>query len=86
VGPAAGEVGTRGTPQRREKNVKPITAVAVALFGLIALVQLLRVILGWEVTVNGMVVPIWASAAACVVAAALAVLLWRESRTGPGRR
>jgi hypothetical protein len=62
--------------------VKPFTAVAVALLGLVALVQLLRVILGWEVTVNGVAVPAWASAAACAVAGALAVMLWREARSG----
>jgi hypothetical protein len=62
--------------------VKPFTAVAVALFGLMALVQLLRFLLGWEVTVNGVAVPTWVSAVACAVAAALAVMLWRETRSG----
>lgn len=59
--------------------MKPFTTIAVILFSLIALLQLLRVILGWEVTVNGMIIPVWASGIAFVVAAALAVMLWREA-------
>jgi len=42
--------------------------------------QLLRFILGWEVIVNGMIVPIWASAIAFVIAAGLGMMLWRETR------
>jgi lipopolysaccharide export LptBFGC system permease protein LptF len=60
--------------------VKPFTTTAVVLFALIALMQLLRFILGWEVTVNGAIVPIWASLIAFVIAAGLAVMLWRETR------
>jgi hypothetical protein len=60
--------------------VKPFTTVAVVVFSLVALLQLLRVALGWEVTVNGLFIPPWASVIACVVAATLAVMLWRESR------
>jgi hypothetical protein len=61
--------------------MKPFTAVAVFVFSLVALVQLLRVTLGWEVTVNGILIPIWASVIACVVAATLAFMLWRETHT-----
>jgi len=43
------------------------------------LLQLLRVLSGWEVTVNGVAIPSWASVVAFVVAAALAVMLWREA-------
>jgi hypothetical protein len=60
--------------------VKPFTTTAVVLFALIALMQLLRFILGWEVAVNGVIVPIWASLIAFVIAAGLAVMLWRETR------
>ena len=60
---------------------KPFTITAVALFSLIALLQLLRFTLGWEVTVNGLTVPIWVSGIAFVIAAGLAVMLWRETRT-----
>ena len=60
---------------------KPFTITAVALFSLLALLQLLRFTLGWEVTVNGVTVPVWVSGIAFVLAAGLAVMLWRETRT-----
>jgi hypothetical protein len=61
---------------------KPYTITAVLLLSLIALLQLLRFILGWEITVEGMTVPVWASGIAFLVAAALAILVWRETRSG----
>lgn len=60
--------------------MKPFAVLAVILFTLIAVMQLLRFILRWEVTVNGVAVPVWVSGIACVIAAGLAVMLWRESR------
>jgi len=59
--------------------MKPFNTVAVVVFSLVALLQLLRVLSGWEVTVNGVAIPSWASVVAFVVAAALAVMLWREA-------
>ena len=61
--------------------MKTFTTIAVIVFALVALVQLLRFVLGWEVVVNGVSIPVWASGIAFVVAAALAILLWREART-----
>ena len=60
--------------------MKPFTTVASIVFALVASVQLLRFIQAWLVSVNGMVVPVWASAIAFVVAAGLSVMLWREGR------
>jgi hypothetical protein len=60
--------------------MKPFTTIAVVVFSLVALLQLLRVALGWEVTVNGIVIPVWASIVACAAAAGLTVMLWREAR------
>ena len=57
---------------------KPFTLIAVVVFSLVALLQLLRFLMGWEVTVNGVAIPLWASGVACLVAAALAVMVWRE--------
>lgn len=64
--------------------MKPFTTIAVVLLALIAVLQLLRFILGWEVTVNGLSVPVWLSAIAFVIAAGLAIMVWREARRGPG--
>jgi hypothetical protein len=60
--------------------MKPFTSLAIVLFSLIALMQILRVTLGWVVTVNGLVVPLWASVIAALVAATLALMIWRENR------
>ena len=57
---------------------KPFTLVAVTVFSIVALVQLLRLLMGWEVIIQGLAVPIWASGVAVVVAAGLAVTVWRE--------
>ena len=59
---------------------KPFTLIAVALLSLIALMQLLRVLLGWAVMVEGLAIPVWASVAAFVVSAGLAAMVWRERR------
>jgi hypothetical protein len=60
--------------------LKPVATIAVVVFSLVALLQLLRIVFGWEVTVNGIFIPLWASVIACVVAATLAFMLWRETR------
>jgi hypothetical protein len=60
--------------------MKPVTTIAVVFLALIASLQLLRFVLRWEVTIQGVTVPVWVSGVACVIAGALAVLLWRESR------
>jgi len=63
--------------------LKPFTTITVVLLALIAAVQLLRFILGWEVTVNGLIVPLWPSGIAFVITAGLAVMVWREARRRP---
>jgi len=60
--------------------VQPISAIAAVLFALIGALQLVRFIMGWEVTVNGIAIPVWASGIVFVIAAALAIMLWREAR------
>ena len=60
--------------------MKPFTTIAAVIFALVAVVHTLRMFLGWEVTVNGLAVPMWASVAGLVIAAGLAVMLLREAR------
>jgi hypothetical protein len=67
------------TTERRE-DAKPFTITAVIVLSLLALLQLLRFILRWEVTLNGAIVPEWLSGIAFVVAGGLAVMVWRETR------
>jgi hypothetical protein len=59
--------------------MKTSITLAIVFLGLLSLLQLTRVLLGWSVVVNGVSVPIWASAVACVIAGALALALWRET-------
>jgi hypothetical protein len=60
--------------------MKPFTTAASVVFTLVALAQLLRVALGWEVMVGGLLIPLWVSVIACLIAATLAVMVWRENR------
>ncbi len=60
--------------------MKPFATLAVALLALIALMQLTRFLLGWDVTIHGFVVPVWLSGIAFIIAGGLALMLWRESR------
>ena len=60
--------------------MKPFTRLAVAMFALVAAVQLVRVVLGWEVSIGGVSIPAWASVVAFIVAATLAVMVHRETR------
>jgi hypothetical protein len=58
--------------------LKPFTLVATIVFSLVALLQLLRFVMGWEITVNRVAIPVWASGVAFLIAAILAFMLWRE--------
>jgi hypothetical protein len=58
--------------------MRPFTALAVLVFFIVAAVQLLRVLLGWVVTINGVLIPIWASVVICLITLILAVMTWRE--------
>jgi hypothetical protein len=59
--------------------MKPFAALAIAIFILMAVVHLLRLVYGWEVTVNGVVIPMWVSVVGLLIAGALAYFLWREA-------
>lgn len=60
--------------------MRPFTAITVAFLALIAVLQLVRFLVGWQVMVNGVSIPVWASGIAFAVVVALAAMLWRESR------
>lgn len=45
-----------------------LLTLAAAIFGIIALLHLLRAVLGWEANINGFNVPMWLSYIAVVVA------------------
>lgn len=60
--------------------MKPFTTITVVFLGLIAFGHLLRVILGWEIVVNAIVLPTWPSVLVFLVFGWLAVGLWREAK------
>ena len=67
--------------------MKPFTTAAVAVFVLVAILHVARIMLGWHViigdsvvAVGGTSIPMWVSYLGVVVAAGLAVMVWRESR------
>ena len=60
-------------------DVKPFTTIAIVLFSLAAVLHVLRLIFGWEVVINGLVMPMWVSVVGLIVAGGLAVMVWRES-------
>jgi hypothetical protein len=39
-------------------RVKPFTAIGAVIFALVAFLHLLRLFLGWEMTVSGLIVPL----------------------------
>jgi hypothetical protein len=55
--------------------------IAAAVFSLIALGHALRVLFGWHVTVESVVVPVWLSWIGLAVATYLAYLGFRASRS-----
>ncbi|KRR25295.1 hypothetical protein CQ14_09850 [Bradyrhizobium lablabi] len=55
--------------------------LAAAIFALIALLQLIRIVMGWSITFNGVDVPFWPSWIAVVVAAGLSFVGFRASRS-----
>jgi len=52
-------------------TIRTFCTLAAAIFALIALLQLIRIVMGWSVTLNGVDVPFWASWIAVTVASAL---------------
>ena len=53
-------------------DAKSYSRVAAIIFAVVALLQLFRALAGWDITVNGADVPLWASWLAAVVAGLLA--------------
>jgi len=64
---------------------KPFTWIASAIFALLALAHLYRLIKPFEITIGPCHLPQWISAVAVVVAGGLSWMLCREARgtTGP---
>ena len=60
--------------------MKTGSRLAILLFVLVAIAHLLRLLYGMDVTVDEWIVPQWASVLGVIVPAAIAALLWKESK------
>jgi hypothetical protein len=58
--------------------MKPVARISTLFLTLVAIAQFLRLVLQIEVVAGGVLIPLWASALACVFTGGLAILLWRE--------
>jgi hypothetical protein len=56
--------------------------VAAVVFGLVCLLQLIRLLTGFDVQVAGHVVPLWPNAIAFLVAGGLSFWMWTLSYRG----
>jgi hypothetical protein len=63
---------------------RPFTWIASAIFALMAVVHLYRLLAPFEVTIGPCSLPQWASAVAAVIAAGLSWMLCREARGASG--
>ena len=59
---------------------KTFAAIAAAIFGLVALLHLLRLIMGWSIVIEAWTVPMWFSWIGFVVAGALSYFGTRLAR------
>ncbi len=60
--------------------MKPFTKVASVIFGIIALLHLLRIVYNVVIVIGSYQLPLWISAGGFIVTAILCFGLWRESK------
>ena len=71
---------TRSSSNKKNSNMKLSTVIMVIFLLLVSAVHLLRFVFQWKVTANAVEIPLWTSAVACAITAALAIWLWWEHR------
>ncbi len=59
-------------------KTKPFTIITIVLLSLVCLTHVLRLLYGWEVTVDTWVMPLWLSVFGFVITGGLAFMTWRE--------
>ena len=80
VASTSGIRGGADVARKGEGQMKPFTTLAAAIFALMGVAHLYRLIRPFDVVVGGTPVPQWASIVALLVTALLAFMLWREAR------
>lgn len=66
--------------EKCKRSCKPFTIIAIVVFSFVSCTHLFRLFFEWEIILNGIVVPLWFSVLAFVIAAGLAVMLWLEAQ------
>jgi hypothetical protein len=59
--------------------MKPFTRATAIILAVVGIAHALRLGLGWSINANGLDVPMWVSIVGMLVAAGLAIGLWREA-------
>lgn len=63
-----------------DESMKPFTRITAVVLAVVAIVHLLRLILGWDVYINNVGIDNWVSVVGVIVASGLAWGLWTEAR------
>ena len=66
--------------EKCKRSCKLFTIIAIVVFSFVSCTHLFRLFFEWEIILNGIVVPLWFSVLAFVIAAGLAVMLWLEAQ------
>ncbi len=61
--------------------MRPASVIAAIIFLIVAVAQAVRYFNGWEVTVNGSIVPLWVSLGGIVIPVLMAIWLLSDSTT-----
>jgi succinate dehydrogenase hydrophobic anchor subunit len=67
-------------PYRKQSHMKPFSKIAAALFLLVALMHLLRVLNHVHIIIDDYSVPMWISVLGFIIPTLLAIAVWRESK------
>lgn len=57
----------------------PFTRIASVIFGVLAMVHLLRVVFGVSVIIGGFALPLWVSILGFLIPCGFSIMLWREA-------
>ena len=60
--------------------MRPFTTIVALLFAIICAAHVIRLCLGWDITLNGIHIPLWLSGIAMIITGGLSFMLLRESR------
>src|SRR3990167_3756069 len=61
------------------KLMKMFTKLSIAVFALVSIVHIVRLAIGWEIVIDGRIVPIGASYFGIIFPALLAFMVWKEN-------